>query len=74
MAGLKTEVCKRAIFGALGLVFIRKNWKIAMAPLVCMLALFLIAPNLAGATAVLAPVGILISVTAARVLYKKEAL
>jgi hypothetical protein len=60
-----------ALFGALGVVFIAKNWKIAIAPLVSMIALFIAFPSLAGAVSVLVPLGAFISIVAARILYKK---
>lgn len=60
-----------ALFGALGVVFISKDWKIAIAPLVVMIALFLLVPSLASAVGILVPVGALIAIGVARVLYKK---
>ena len=36
-----------ALFGCLGVVYISKNWKIAVAPLLFMIVLFLIVPSLA---------------------------
>ncbi len=63
-----------ALFGALGVVFVSKNWKIAVAPLVVMITLFLLVPSLASAVGILVPVGALIAIGAARILYKKELL
>ncbi|MBQ8404727.1 MAG: hypothetical protein IJX55_09970 [Clostridia bacterium] len=60
-----------ALFGGLGVVYISKNWKLALAPLVFMVALFLIAPGLADAVGVLVPVGIIIALAAGRIMYKK---
>ncbi len=60
-----------ALFGGLGVVYISKNWKLAVAPIVFMLALFLAVPSLAGSVGVLVPVGVLIALGAARILYKK---
>ena len=60
-----------ALFGGLGVVYISKNWKLSIAPLVFMVTLFLIAPGLAGAVGVLVPVGIIITLGAGRVMYKK---
>ncbi len=60
-----------ALFGALGAVFISKNPKLAVAPLVFMVALFLIAPGLSSSVGVLVPVGALIAIGAARVMYQK---
>ena len=60
-----------ALFGALGVVYIAKNWKIAVTPLAAMIALFIAVPSLANSVSVLVPVGALISIGAARILYKK---
>lgn len=60
-----------AVFGALGVVFISKNWKIAVAPLVFMIALFVCVPSLTGAVGLLVPVGAAIAISVARFLYKK---
>ena len=60
-----------ALFGGLGVVYISKNWKIAVTPVVFMVALFLLVPSLAGSVGVLVPVGALISIGVARILYKK---
>ena len=60
-----------ALFGGLGVVYISKNWKLAVAPLAFMVALFLALPSLAGSVGVLVPVGALIAIGVARILYKK---
>ncbi|MBO5745659.1 MAG: hypothetical protein J6S13_01030 [Clostridia bacterium] len=60
-----------ALFGGLGVVYISKNWKISIAPIVFMVALFLIVPSLAGSVGVLVPVGVIITLIAARIMYKK---
>ena len=60
-----------ALFGGLGVVYISKNWKLALAPLAFMVALFLAVPSLAGSVGVLVPVGVLIALGAARIMYKK---
>lgn len=60
-----------ALFGALGVVFIAKNPKIAAAPMLFMVVLFLCVPSLSGSVSVLVPVGVLIAIGVARVLYKK---
>lgn len=60
-----------SLFGALGVVLISKNWKIAIAPLCVMLLLFIFVPALSNAVGVLVPVGALIALGAARILYKK---
>lgn len=63
-----------ALFGALGVVFISKDWKIAIAPLVVMVTLFLLVPSLGSAVGILVPVGALIAIGVARILYKKNLL
>lgn len=62
-----------ALFGGLSVVYISKNWKIAVTPMVVMIALFICVPSLAGSVGVLVPVGALISIAAARVLYNGTA-
>lgn len=61
-----------ALFGGLAVVFISKNWKIAITPLFAMLLLFLFMPGLAGAVSLLVPVSALLTIGAARLLYKKN--
>lgn len=63
-----------ALFGGLGVVYISKNWKVAIAPVLFMIVLFIAVPSLAGSVGVLVPVGILISLGAARIMYKKNLL
>jgi len=60
-----------ALFGALAVVMISRNWKIAVTPIVFMLLLFLIVPGLAGYVGVLVPVGVLIAIGSSRFIYKK---
>ena len=60
-----------ALFGGLGVVYISKNVKLAIAPLGFMIVLFLCVPSLASSVGVLVPVGVLIALGAGRVLYKK---
>ena len=60
-----------SLFGGLGVVYISKNWKISIAPIVFMVVLFLLVPSLAGSVGVLVPVGVLIALGAARIMYKK---
>ncbi len=60
-----------SLFGGLGIVYISKNWKLSIAPLTFMVTLFLLVPSLASSVGVLVPVGILITLGAARILYKK---
>ena len=60
-----------ALFGGLGVVYIARNWKIAVAPVALMLALFLFIPGLGSMVGILVPVGVLTALGAARILYKK---
>lgn len=61
-----------ALFGALGVVFISKNWKIAVAPVALMLILFIAVPALnAGTVGIMVPVGVLFTIGVSRILYKK---
>lgn len=61
-----------ALFGGLAVVFISKNWKIAITPLLAMLLLFLFMPGLAGTVSLLVPVSALLTIGVARLLYKKN--
>lgn len=60
-----------ALFGGLAVVYVSKNWKLAMAPLIFMVALFLAVPSLSSSVGVLVPVGILVTLGVGRILYKK---
>ena len=60
-----------ALFGGLAVVYVSKNWKIALAPLIFMVVLFLMVPSLAGSVGILVPVGVVIAIGFARVMYKK---
>ena len=61
-----------ALFGALGVAFVSKNWKIAVAPIVLMLALFIFVPALdSGTVGIMVPVSALFTIGMARVMYKK---
>lgn len=61
-----------ALFGALAVVYIAKNPRLAVTPLMFMTALFILMPRLASSVGVLVPVGALITICAARILYKKH--
>ena len=64
-----------ALFGGLGVVFISKNWKIAVAPVLLMLVLFIFVPALnAGTVGIMVPVGVLFTLGVSRILYKKNLL
>jgi len=63
-----------ALFGGLAVVYISKNWKVALAPLLAMIIIFILVPSLASSVGVLVPVGIIISLASARFLYKRKLL
>ena len=61
-----------ALFGGLGVVFVSKNWKIAVAPVVLMLILFIAVPALnAGTVGIMVPVSVIFTLVVSRILYKK---
>jgi len=61
-----------ALFGALGVVFVSKNIKLALGPVLLMLILFIFVPALnAGTVGIMVPVGVLFTIAYARILYKK---
>ena len=64
-----------ALFGALGVALISKNWKIAVAPIVLMLILFIFVPALdSGMVGIMVPVGVLFTIATSRLMYKKNLL
>ena len=64
-----------ALFGGLGVAFISKNWKIAIAPILLMLVLFIFVPALnAGTVGIMVPVSVLFTIAVARILYKRGVL
>ena len=61
-----------ALFGGLGVVFVSRNWKIAIAPVSLMLVLFIAVPALnAGTVGIMVPVSVLFTLGVSRILYKK---
>ena len=61
-----------ALFGALGVALVSKSWKIAIAPVVLMLILFIFIPALNASTVgIMVPVGVLFTIGFSRILYKK---
>ena len=55
-----------------GVVFISKNWKISIAPVILMLALFIFVPALNSSTVgIMVPVGVLFTLGVSRIMYKK---
>ena len=64
-----------ALFGGLAVVFISKNLKLSIAPIILMLALFIFIPALNASTVgIMVPVGVIFTVAVARILYKKGVL
>jgi len=64
-----------ALFGGLGVAFVSKNWKIAVAPVLLMLVLFIFVPALnAGTVGIMVPVSVVFTIAVSRVLYKKGVL
>ncbi len=64
-----------ALFGGLGVAFVSKNWKIAVAPVILMLALFIFIPALnSGTVGIMVPVSAVFTIVVARLLYKKGVL
>ena len=60
-----------ALFGALGVVFVSKNWKIAIAPVTLMLILFIFVPAINTSTVgIMVPVGVIFTLVMSKLLYK----
>ncbi len=61
-----------ALFGGLGVVFISKNWKIAILPILLMLILFITVPALnEGTVGIMVPVSVIFTLVMSRIMYKK---
>jgi len=61
-----------ALFGGLGVVFVSRNWKIAIAPVALMLILFITIPALnAGTVGIMVPVSVIFTLIVSRIMYKK---
>ena len=64
-----------ALFGGLGVVFVSRNWRIALVPVLLMLVLFIFVPALnAGTVGIMVPVGVLFTIAISRILYKRGVL
>ena len=64
-----------ALFGGLGVAFVSKNWKIAVAPVILMLGLFIFVPALnSGTVGIMVPVSAIFTIVIARILYKRGVL
>ncbi len=61
-----------ALFGALGVALISKNWKLAIAPVALMLILFVFVDALdSSMVGIMVPVGVVFTIIVSRILYKK---
>ena len=61
-----------ALFGGLGVVFVSKNWKLALAPIILMLILFIFVPALnSGTVGIMVPVAAVLTIVVGRIMYKK---
>ena len=61
-----------ALFGALGVALISKNWKLAVAPIALMLVLFIFVDALdSSMVGIMVPVGVVFTILVSRILYKK---
>ena len=64
-----------ALFGGLGVAFVSKNWKLAVAPIALMLVLFIFVPALdSGTVGIMGPVSALFTIAVGRILYKRGVL
>ncbi|MBQ8796803.1 MAG: hypothetical protein IJZ56_01240 [Oscillospiraceae bacterium] len=64
-----------ALFGGLGVAFVSKNWKLALAPIALMLVLFICVPALnSGTVGIMVPVSALFTIAVGRILYKRGVL
>ena len=64
-----------ALFGGLGVAFVSKNWKLAVAPIALMLVLFIFVPALdSGTVGIMVPVSALFTIAVGRILYKRGVL
>ena len=60
-----------ALFGGLAVVFVSKNLKLSIAPIILMLGLFIFTPLTSGEVGIMAPVGVIFTLIIARIMYKK---
>ncbi|MBQ1965524.1 MAG: hypothetical protein II348_02500 [Clostridia bacterium] len=64
-----------ALFGGLGVVFVSRNWKLAIAPVALMLILFISVPALnADTVGIMVPVSVVFTLIVSRIMYKKNLL
>jgi len=60
-----------SLFGGLAVVYVSKNWKIALVPMLFMILVFSIVPSLASAVSMFVPIGAVIAIVSARLMYKR---
>lgn len=61
-----------ALFGGLGVAFVSRNWKLAIAPVTLMLILFVFVPALnSGTVGIMVPVSVIFTLIIGRIMYKK---
>ena len=64
-----------ALFGGLGVAFVSKNWKIAVAPVLLMLVLFIFVPAMnEGTVGIMVPVSVVFTIAVSRILFKRGVL
>ena len=64
-----------ALFGGLGVAFVSKNWRLALAPIGLMLVLFIFVPALnAGTVGIMVPVSVVFTIVISRILFKRGVL
>jgi len=60
-----------ALFGGLSVVYVSKNVKLSIVPLIFMIVIFLSFPSLGSSVGIMVPVGVIITLVSARIMYKK---
>lgn len=60
-----------ALFGGLAVVFISKNAKLSVAPIILMLSVFIFTPLTKNDVGIMVPVGVVFTLIIARIMYKK---
>ena len=60
-----------ALFGGLGVVYVSRNFKIAIAPIILMLIIFICVPGMSSLVSIMVPVGAVFTICFSRFLYKK---
>jgi hypothetical protein len=69
---LSTGYVIPALFGALGVVFISKSWKIALGPTLLMIVVFLLIPSTYAISGIFIPVMSVLAVLLARYMFKRN--